>query len=118
MTPTGLRTDARSLAGFVPDCAVLLRRLAADPATPRSDRLLLLALVGYLVFPIDLVPDFLPVVGQLDDAVLVTLVLRRLARRYGAARLRQAWPGPESSLRVVLRAAGLGGETGADATTL
>jgi hypothetical protein len=64
----GRRTDAAALARFIPDCVVLVRRLAADPALPRASRLALVALAGYLVLPFDLVPDFIPVAGQLDDA--------------------------------------------------
>jgi uncharacterized membrane protein YkvA (DUF1232 family) len=107
----GRRTDARALAGFGPDCAVLMRRLAAHPDTPRGERWLLAALVVYLVSPVDVIPDFLPGVGHLDDAVLVILALRRLVRIHGADRIRDAWPGPERSLRVVLHAAGVPGAT-------
>jgi Protein of unknown function (DUF1232) len=56
----GRRTDARALAGFIPDCLVLLRRLLADPRVPRRRKLLLVGLVGYLALPFDLVPDFIP----------------------------------------------------------
>jgi uncharacterized membrane protein YkvA (DUF1232 family) len=62
-------------------------------------------LVAYLVLPIDLVPDFIPVAGQLDDAILVALVLRRLVRGGGEALLRDHWPGPERSLALITRAA-------------
>ena len=67
----GRRTDARALAGFIPDCLVLMRRLLADPRVPRRRKLLLVGLVGYLALPFDLVPDFIPVAGQLDDAIIV-----------------------------------------------
>ncbi len=102
----GRRTQARAVAGFIPDCVVLLRRLIADPAVPRTDKALMAATVGYLLMPIDLIPDFLPVVGQLDDAIVVALVLRRVLRRSGPARLAEHWPGPEESLRVVVRLVG------------
>src|SRR5215218_1793922 len=69
----GRRTDARAVAGFIPDCIRLIKRLAADPETSRGQRLALLALVGYLALPIDLIPDFIPVAGVLDDAILVAL---------------------------------------------
>ena len=72
--------EARELARAVPDKLALVRRLAADPATPRRHRLLLLALAAYLVSPIDLIPDFIPVLGQLDDAVAVLIVLRIVTR--------------------------------------
>lgn len=106
LVAAGRRSDARALAGFVPDCAVLIKRLAADPVTPRSQRLVLLLLIVYLLVPIDIVPDFIPVAGQLDDAVLVTIALGWLLRTHGEPAIREAWPGPESSLRVVLHAAG------------
>ncbi|HET7568474.1 MAG TPA: DUF1232 domain-containing protein [Gaiellaceae bacterium] len=100
----GRGETARALAGFVPDCIVLLRRLLRDPRVPRRRKLLLVALAGYLALPFDLVPDFLPVVGQLDDALAVALVLRAVLRGGGEELVREHWPGPESSLRLVLRA--------------
>ena len=102
----GRRTDARALAGFLPDCVVLLRRLLADPRVPRRHKLALGALVAYLAMPIDLVPDFIPVAGQLDDVILLALVLRRVLRGSGDALLGEHWPGPERSLAVLLRLAG------------
>ena len=80
---TGRRQDARALAGFIPDCIDLFRRLLADPRVPRRHKLLLGALIGYLAMPIDLVPDFIPVAGQLDDAIIVALVLRTVLRAAG-----------------------------------
>lgn len=102
----GRRTDARALAGFVPDCLRLVQRLAADPATTRAQRIALVALIGYLALPFDLVPDFIPIVGVLDDAILVSLALRWLLRTRSEEEVRSAWPGPSSSLEVVLRVAG------------
>ena len=75
---------ARAVAGFVPDCLVLFRRLVGDPRVPRRKKIVLAALVPYLAMPIDLVPDFIPVAGYLDDAVLVALVLRYVLRGGGA----------------------------------
>jgi uncharacterized membrane protein YkvA (DUF1232 family) len=99
-------SSARAIAGFVPDCAVLFARLLRDRRVPRPTRLLVGAAIGYLALPFDLVPDFIPVAGQLDDALLVAFVLRRLVRRTGPELLRELWPGPETSLGVVLRVAG------------
>jgi len=101
----GRRDDARALAGFVPDCLVLVGRLARDPRVPYRRKLLLLALIGYLALPFDLVPDFIPVAGQLDDAIVVALVLRHLIRSGGEPLLRELWPGPEQSLALLLRLA-------------
>lgn len=96
----------RGVAGFLPDCVVLLKRLLGDPRVHRRHKLLLGALIGYLALPIDLVPDFIPVAGHLDDAVAVALALRVVLRGSGTELLREHWPGPESSLAVVLRLAG------------
>jgi len=103
----GRREDARALAGFIPDCMVLVSRLARDRRISRPRRLLLFSVLGYLALPIDLVPDFLPGIGQLDDAVLLGLALRVVVRGGGLELVREGWPGPEASLTLVLRAAGL-----------
>ena len=105
----GRSDDARALVRLVPDCLVLLRRVLSDGGVSRTNRLLLLALVGYLALPIDLVPDFVPVAGQLDDALLVALVLRRLVRSDGPDLLQRHWPGPRAALDLLaglLRGAG------------
>lgn len=102
----GRREDARAIARFVPDCAVLFRRLLADDRVRRRDKLLVAVLVPYLLLPFDLVPDFIPVAGQLDDAVLVALVLRRVLRSAGRHVVEEHWPGPRTSLTFVLRLAG------------
>jgi uncharacterized membrane protein YkvA (DUF1232 family) len=101
----GRRVQARALAGFIPDCIVLLRRLLADERVPRRRRLVLLALLAYLALPIDLVPDFVPVLGQLDDAIVAALALRYVLRAGGPELLREHWPGPRSSLELVVRLA-------------
>lgn len=102
----GRRSDAATLARFVPDCAVLFARLGRDRRLPRRIKLVLLGLVAYLAFPLDLVPDFVPVVGQLDDAILVALALRFTLRWAGPELLREHWPGSQASLRMVERLAG------------
>lgn len=102
----GRRDEARALAGFVPDCVVLLRRLVGEERLSRRRKLLLLALIGYLAMPFDLVPDFIPVAGQLDDAILVALVLRTVLRGAGSSLVREHWPGPAASLNAMLRLAG------------
>jgi uncharacterized membrane protein YkvA (DUF1232 family) len=101
----GRRGDARAFATFIPDCIVLVTRLARDERVPGRRKLLLLALVGYLALPFDLVPDFIPVAGQLDDAIIVALVLRHFVRAGGEALIRELWPGPEESLALILRLA-------------
>jgi uncharacterized membrane protein YkvA (DUF1232 family) len=102
----GRRETARALARFVPDCIVLFRRLLADPRVPRRTKLLLSALIGYLAMPFDLVPDFIPVAGYLDDAVVVAFVLRQLLRTSGPAVIEEHWPGTRRGLALTLRFAG------------
>jgi uncharacterized membrane protein YkvA (DUF1232 family) len=94
--------DARALARFVPDCIVLFRRLLADPRIPRRRKLALIALLGYLASPIDLIPDFIPVVGLLDDALLVVLVLRFVLRSTDEDLLAEHWPGSPQALSRLL----------------
>jgi len=106
LVAAGRRSDARAFATFIPDCVVLVARLVRDPRVPRRRKLILLALAGYLASPIDLVPDFIPIAGQLDDAIVVALVLRHFIRAGGEPLLRELWPGPEQSLELILRLAG------------
>jgi uncharacterized membrane protein YkvA (DUF1232 family) len=75
-----LRHEARRLAAVVPEYVAFVRRLLVDPRVRRRHRVVLLGLLAYLLSPIDLVPDFIPVVGQLDDVVVAALVLRWLRR--------------------------------------
>jgi uncharacterized membrane protein YkvA (DUF1232 family) len=93
----GRREDARALAGFVPDCVVLFSRLLRDPRLPRRDKLLVVALLPYLLLPFDVIPDFIPVAGQLDDAVLVAFVLRRVLRARPDL-VEEHWPRPPRTL--------------------
>ena len=72
----------------------------------RRRKVLVAAFIAYLAMPLDLVPDFIPVLGQLDDAILAALTLRALLRGGGEGLLREHWPGPESSFEVVWRLAG------------
>lgn len=101
----GRHSEARALATFIPDCAVLLRRLLGDPRVPRIRKAILAVLIAYLLMPFDLVPDFVPVAGQLDDVIVAALALRLALRSGGPDLLREHWPGPAGSLAVVLRVA-------------
>src|SRR5262245_18727523 len=102
----GRRESASALASFIADCIVLCSRMLRDPRVPRRKKLLLVGLAGYLAVPFDLVPDFIPVAGQLDDVVIVAFVLRSFLRGGEEALIREHWPAPEASLRLVLRVAG------------
>ena len=97
---------ARALARLVPDCVVLFRRLLGDPRVPRSKKFLLGAIIPYLLLPIDLVPDFIPVAGYLDDAVIVAFALRHVLRGSDPAIVTEHWPGPPASLALILKLAG------------
>jgi uncharacterized membrane protein YkvA (DUF1232 family) len=92
---------------LLPDLLRLLRRLAGDAGVPRAARVRLWLLVGYLAIPIDLVPDFVPVLGYADDAIIVSLVLRSVVRRAGAPVVRRHWPGTDNGLAAVGRLTGL-----------
>ena len=94
----GKRISRASVANVLPNnaaCSLLRRRR----------KLILVALVGYLALPFDLVPDFIPVARQLDDAVIVALVLRYFIQSGGEPLIRELWPGPEQSLALILRLA-------------
>ena len=92
---------------LLPDLLRLVRRLAGEPSIPRGVRVRLWLLLAYLAFPIDLVPDFVPVVGYADDAILVSLVLRSVVRRAGGQEIRRLWPGTQDGLAALGRLAGL-----------
>jgi uncharacterized membrane protein YkvA (DUF1232 family) len=102
----GRREDARAWAGFIPDCIILGKRLLADRTVPRRAKVVMALLVAYLALPIDLVPDFIPVAGQADDAIIAALALRYTLRFVPAEALEAHWPGPGASLQLVLRLAG------------
>ena len=93
----------RDAARIVPDTVRLVRRLAADRTLHRGVRIRLWLLLGYLVSPIDLVPDFIPVIGLADDAVVVSLVLRSVIKRAGADSVESHWPGTPDGLATLLR---------------
>ncbi|MFE2094704.1 YkvA family protein [Streptomyces sp. NPDC059460] len=92
---------------LLPDLVRLLRRLAADKSLPQGVRVRLGLLMVYLALPIDLIPDFLPVIGYADDAIIVAFVLRSVVRRAGIAAVRAHWPGTEDGFAALSRLAGL-----------
>lgn len=112
---TSSTVDWRAMMRLVPDVIRLVKRLATDPSVPRGTRWWLLALMGYLLLPFDLVPDFIPVLGYADDAIVVAIVLRFAIRRAGMAAIRRHWPGTREGLASVLTLTGLATESAPDA---
>ena len=101
-----MASRVKQLARVVPELGTLFLRLARDRRVPALRRLQLIVLGAYLVSPIDLVPDFIPVIGQLDDAAIAAVVLRGVVRSAGPGVVAEHWPGSGRSLNVVLRLAG------------
>ncbi|MEU6425071.1 DUF1232 domain-containing protein [Microbispora sp. NPDC046973] len=97
----------REALRLLPDTLRLVRRLAADPGLPRGVRVRLALLLAYLAFPIDLVPDVIPVLGYADDAIIVTAVLRSVVRRAGLDAVRRHWPGTDDGFTALARLTGL-----------
>lgn len=104
----GRRTEAAAAVRLLPDLIVLVKRLLADRRVPRRSKLALWLTLGYLASPLDLVPDFVPVAGQLDDAIVVGLALRYALRHCEADLLGELWPGPPTSLALLTRVVGRG----------
>ena len=102
----GRGRHATAYARLVPDALSLFARLMRDPALSQPVKLLIAAALAYLTLPFDLVPDFIPVVGLLDDALMVALVLRVVLRAAGPGLVHNHWRGPPETLRLVLHAAG------------
>jgi uncharacterized membrane protein YkvA (DUF1232 family) len=98
---------ARELLRLLPDVLRLVHRLARDRTMSRGVRVRLWLLLAYLAVPIDLVPDFLPVIGYADDAIVVALVLRSVVRHAGAAAVERHWPGTPEGLAALRRASRL-----------
>ncbi|MGO4385134.1 YkvA family protein [Specibacter sp. RAF43] len=96
---------------LLPDLLRVLHRLAGDRTLPRSVRIKLALLLAYLLSPLDLVPDFLPVIGYADDVIVVAVILRSVIRSAGPGPLRRHWPGTPAGLRTIERLAGLPGGT-------
>ncbi|RCG20998.1 DUF1232 domain-containing protein [Sphaerisporangium album] len=97
----------REALRLLPDVLRLVHRLAADRDLPRGVRVRLALLLAYLAFPLDVVPDFIPVLGYADDAIIVTAVLRSVVRRAGLEAVRRHWPGTDDGFTVLARLTGL-----------
>lgn len=92
----------KELAGFLPDCATTARRLRKDPRVPARTKLAVGFALLWVLSPIDLIPEFLPVIGPLDDVVVVALAFRYAARQVPRSVLLDAWPGKPATMERVL----------------
>jgi uncharacterized membrane protein YkvA (DUF1232 family) len=99
----GRRTAARELAMLLPNLALLFKGLIGDPRVPRSSKVLLLFGLAWFASPIDLIPEFIPFLGPLDDAVVAALILRRLGRTAGREVVQEHWRGDRAIIERVLR---------------
>jgi uncharacterized membrane protein YkvA (DUF1232 family) len=97
----------REALRILPDLIRLLRNLATDRTQPRGVRIRFGLLMAYLAVPIDLIPDFVPVLGYADDAIIVVAVLRSVVRRVGLEPVRAHWPGTEDGFNALCKATGL-----------
>jgi uncharacterized membrane protein YkvA (DUF1232 family) len=97
----------REALRVLPDLLRLVHRLAGDKTLPSGVRIRLWLLLAYLALPIDVVPDFVPVLGYADDAIVVTAVLRSVVRRAGIDAVRAHWPGTDAGFAALARLAGL-----------
>jgi uncharacterized membrane protein YkvA (DUF1232 family) len=103
----GRQSDAKLVARFIPDMIVLFKRLLGDSRLPRQRKALVWLTLGYLALPVDIVPDFIPIAGQLDDAIVVALLLRWILKGVEPGILDEVWPGPPAGLALLKRAARL-----------
>jgi uncharacterized membrane protein YkvA (DUF1232 family) len=102
----GRKTLARELISLIPNLVHLFRGLLRDERVPRSSKVLLVLGAVWLASPIDLIPEFLPGIGAVDDAVVAGLVLRHLVKRAGPEVVQDHWRGEPRTIGLLLRAAG------------
>ena len=106
----GKRTAAKELAAFLPNLLLLFRGLVRDPRCPRRSKALLIFAAVWIASPIDLIPEFIPLLGPLDDAVVAALVLRHVLKKAGPEVVRDHWRGDPETIVRLLRASGLRGD--------
>ena len=104
LRPKGV--PARELLRLIPDLLRLLRSIIVDRSVPLDVRLVLIGLVAWIVSPIDLIPEFIPVLGPLDDIVVSVVAMRYVRRRIGVEDLRVRWSGSDDGFALLLRAIG------------
>lgn len=97
----------REAMRILPDLLRLVTRMARDSTLPRGVRWRLVLLLAYLASPVDLVPDFVPVLGYADDAIVVAWVLRSVVRRVGVEEIRARWPGTDDGFAALRRLTGI-----------
>jgi uncharacterized membrane protein YkvA (DUF1232 family) len=93
---------AKDLAGFLPDCVTAARTLRRDPRVPRRAKIAVMVAALWVLSPIDLIPEFLPVIGPLDDIIVVALLLRYAGRTVPRQVLLDAWPGDRQLIERLL----------------
>ena len=101
------RDQIRELAMILPNLAKLAGRLAKDPRVPLRAKVFAGAAAAYAIFPIDLVPDFIPVLGRTDDIVVLALALDHLIEEVGVSMLREHWDGPDEVLSLMVDLVGM-----------
>ena len=105
LTLAAIKRKARTLAGYAPEIAILCERLINDPRVSPIDKLKIRALAWYLSLRFDLIPDFIPIIGRLDDALVVAVAIRTALTSADADLIRQHWPGPHAAPNSILRRA-------------
>ena len=98
----------REILALIPDVLRLLRSLVGDRSVPLDVRIVLVGLVAWILSPIDLIPEFIPVLGPLDDVVVAVVAMRYVRRRVGVADLEQRWPGTPDGFALLVRVIGTG----------
>jgi uncharacterized membrane protein YkvA (DUF1232 family) len=98
----------REVLAIVPDVLRLLRSLIGDPSAPVDVRIVLVGLVAWIISPIDLIPEFIPVLGPIDDIVVAVVAMRFVRRRMGVEDLRRRWSGSPGGFELLLRVIGAG----------
>lgn len=104
LRPKGVPT--RELVGLVPDLLRLLRSIITDPHAPLDVRIVLIGLIAWILSPIDLIPEFIPVIGPFDDVVIAVVAMRYTRRRLGIDDLRARWPGSDQGFEMLARVLG------------
>ena len=96
----------REVVRVIPDVVRLLRELIGDRAVPLDARVVLVCLIAWILSPVDLIPEFVPGLGPLDDVIVAVVAMRYVRRRIGADGIRARWPGSDDGLRLLLRVIG------------